>query len=54
MTNLAWAALQTHDYESAMRWNNQCYEDAKKAGSSIFVGISLKIKGRYLRGARNA
>ena len=44
MTNLAWAALQTHDYESAMRWNNQCYEDAKKAGSSIFVGISLKIK----------
>jgi len=44
MTNLAWAALKTNDYESAMRWNNDCLAAAKKTGSSVFVGTSLQIR----------
>ena len=43
MTNLAWSALQTKDFESAMHWNNQCLEDAKEAGNSVFIGISLNV-----------
>jgi len=44
MTNLAWAALKTEDYESAMRWTDQCLKAAQKANSPVFIGASLKIK----------
>jgi len=44
MTNLAWAELKTEEYESAMRWTDQCLAAAQKANSLVFIGTSLKIK----------
>lgn len=44
MTNLAWAALKTEGFESAMRWTDQCLAASQKANSPVFIGTSLKIK----------
>ncbi len=43
MVNQAWTAYKTNDFETAMRWTQQCLTDATKANNSVFIGIALTI-----------
>jgi DNA-binding CsgD family transcriptional regulator len=43
MANLSWAAYKTNDFETALRWIDQCYADAENTHNTVFMGIALDI-----------
>ena len=53
MANLSWAAYKTNDFETALRWIDQCYADAEKTHNTVFMGIALDIAAQIYEAQGN-